>query len=300
MDFFHFQVQNTRMKRVAFLPLVLMGLASTAEAQSFDASQWITGDGWIALGASTLDAEEAWLGGDGTWTTAWDGLGLSFGAFGTLGREHETYAALSYSLSSGARFEIGNPRSAYDQFARPLISDVMLPEALRRTETGFSRLTNGTITESQYLPYGVSYQTEGVATSLHYVDDYDATILGLGGGWQSGAWQIEVALEYVDGDTNDANAKLQGRYQLGAGEMFGTLSYNEANDAPAAVELAYRHQVTDRLSLTELVSVPFEEPEDGVALLGANIYLRGSTSLDVSGGYGAGDGLASAAVRFEF
>lgn len=280
------------MKRLALLTLLLTGTALHAEP-------WLTGDGWIALGTSTVESEDLWFGGDGTWRTNWDGLGLSFGAFGTLGREHETYAALSYSLGS-TRYEIGNPRPAYDQFARPLLSDVMLTEALQRTDTGYSRLTDGTITQDNYLPAGASYQRSDMATSLHYVDDYDTAVLGLGGGWHMGDWRVEAALEYVDGDSSDANAKLQGRYMLGSGEMSGTLSYNEANDAPAAMELAYRHPLTNTISMTELVSVPFEEPEDGLALVGANIYLRGETSLDVSGGYGAGDGLASAALRFEF
>ncbi|MDO6724479.1 hypothetical protein Q4560_14475 [Celeribacter halophilus] len=282
------------MKRLALLTLLLSGTAPTLHAEP-----WLTGDGWIALGTSTVESEDLWFGGDGTWRTNWDGLGLSFGAFGTLGREHETYAALSYSLGS-TRYEIGNPRPAYDQFARPLLSDVMLTEALQRTDTGYSRLTDGTITQDNYLPAGASYQRSDMATSLHYVDDYDTAVLGLGGGWHMGDWRVEAALEYVDGDSSDANAKLQGRYMLGSGEMSGTLSYNEANDAPAAMELAYRHPLTNTISMTELVSVPFEEPEDGLALVGANIYLRGETSLDVSGGYGAGDGLASAALRFEF
>jgi hypothetical protein len=281
------------MKRIALLPLVLC-FASAAQAEP-----WLTGDGWIALGGSTVEDQDVWLGGDGTWRTAWDGLGLTFGAFGTLGREHETYAALSYNLGS-ARYEIGNPRPAYDSFARPLISNVMLPEALIRTESGFSRLTDGTINVDNYLPYGLRYSDTGMALSLHYVEDYDTTVLGLGGGWNAGDWRIEAALEYIDGDGSDANAKVQGSRTLGSGEITGTFSYNEANDAPAAMELAYRHDLSDRVALTELVSVPIEEPEDGVALLGANIYLRGSTSLDVSGGYGAGDGLANAALRFEF
>ncbi|WP_146168282.1 hypothetical protein [Celeribacter persicus] len=281
------------MKRIALLPLVLC-FASAAQAEP-----WLTGDGWIALGGSTVEDQDVWLGGDGTWRTAWNGLGLTFGAFGTLGREHETYAALSYSLGS-ACYEIGNPRPAYDSFARPLISNVMLPEALIRTESGFSRLTDGTINVDNYLPYGLRYSDTGMALSLHYVEDYDTTVLGLGGGWNAGDWRIEAALEYIDGDGSDANAKVQGSRVLGPGEITGTFSYNEANDAPAAMELAYRHALSDRVALTELVSVPIEEPEDGVALLGANIYLRGSTSLDVSGGYGAGDGLANAALRFEF
>lgn len=282
------------MKRLALLTLLLTGTAPALHAEP-----WLTGDGWIALGTSTVEDEDLWFGGDGTWRTNWDGLGLNFGAFGTLGREHETYAALSYSLGS-TRYEIGNPRPVYDQFARPLLSDVMLTEALQRTDTGYSRLTDGTITQNNYLPAGASYQRSDMAASLHYVDDYNTAVLGLGGGWHMGDWRMEAALEYVDGDSSDANAKLQGRYMLGSGEMSGTLSYNEANDAPAAMELAYRHPLTNTISMTELVSVPFEEPEDGLALVGANIYLRGETSLDVSGGYGAGDGLASAALRFEF
>ncbi len=294
MDFFRFQVQNNRMKKITVFPLILTCLASVAQADP-----WLTGDGWIALGASTVEEQDVWLGGDGTWTTAWDGLGLSFGAFGTLGRSHETYGALSYSLGS-MRIEAGNPRPAYDSFARPLIADVMLPEALARTDSGFSRLTDGAITEDKFLPYGLRYANTDLAVSLHYVDDYDTAVLGLGGGWDAGAWRIETALEYVDGDSSDANAKLQGSRTLGAGAFTGTLSYNEANDAPTAMELAYRHRLNDRVALTELVAVPIKDPEDGVALLGANIYLRGSTSLDVSGGYGDGDGLANAAIRFEF
>ncbi|WP_066710687.1 hypothetical protein [Celeribacter ethanolicus] len=282
------------MKTLTALPLILTCLTGTAQAQS-----WLTGDGWIGLGASTVEDQDLWLGGDGTWTTTWDGLGLSFGAFGTVGRTHETYGALSYSFGS-ARIEAGNPRPAYDSFARPLISDVMLPEALARTDTGFSRLTDGAITEDKFLPYGLRYANTDMAVSLHYVDDHDTTVLGLGGGWNAGAWRIETALEYVDGDDSDANAKLQGSRALGPGAFTGTLSYNEANDAPTAMELAYRHSLNDRVALTELVSVPFEAPENGVALLGANIYLRGATSLDLSGGYGDGDGLANAAIRFEF
>lgn len=288
------------MIRLTALTFALASLATASQADTGRSDTWITGDGWIALGASTVEDQDLWFGGDGTWSTTWDGLGLSFGAFGTLGRTHETYGALSYSLSTGERFEIGNPRPAYDLYARPMISDVMLPEALRRTGAGFSRLTDGTLTEDKYLPYGLSYANSNVATSLHYVDEYDTTVLGLGGGWEAGAWRIEAALEYISGPSDDANAKLQGSRALGAGQMTGTLSYNEANDAPTALELAYRHPVSDGISLTEMVSVPFEDPEDGVALLGANIYLRGSTSLDLSGGYGAGDGLANAAIRFEF
>ncbi|ATG47206.1 hypothetical protein CEW89_06270 [Celeribacter ethanolicus] len=282
------------MIRLTALTFALASLASASQADT-----WLTGDGWIALGASNIEDQDVWLGGDGTWSTTWHGLGLSFGAFGTLGRTHETYGALSYSFGS-ARIEAGNPRPAYDSFARPLIADVMLPEALARTDSGFSRLTDGAITENKFLPYGLRYANTDLAVSLHYVDDYDTAVLSLGGGWETGSWRIETALEYVDGDNSDANAKLQGSRALGAGNFTGTLSYNEANDASAAMELAYRHAVSDRVALTELVSIPIEEPEEGVALLGANIYLRGATSLDLSGGYGDGDGLANAAIRFEF
>ncbi|WP_143093024.1 hypothetical protein [Celeribacter neptunius] len=280
------------------------GLLALSLAAPLRAEPVFEKTGWIGLGAASGQDEEFWLGGDTSWATTGDGLGLSFGGFGTVGRDHETYAALTYSLSDGNRIALGNPRPAFDLFARPQISDVLLPEALSRSATGFSRLTDGTLTKNDYLPYGLSYGGAEMAVSLHYVEDYDVTVLSAGGSWALNNWRLESAVELVEGDGRAANAKLQGSVALGPGTFTGSLFYNEANDAPGAVEMAYRHPLNDRIALTELVSVPFEAPEDGVALLGANVYLRGSASLDLSAGYSGGadggDGLAGAALRLDF
>jgi len=270
-----------------------------------NAESWLLGGGWVMLSATDgLDHsskdEGLAFGGNGTWATPTEGLGLSFGAFGNLGRLHETYAAVTWQTAQGDRFSVGDPRPAYDLFARPALLDVFLSAALERSEVGLSRATNGTITEPKYLPLGASYMRDGAAMSLHYVEDYDSYILGVAGRMELPNMSVDAALELVDGDTTKANAKLQLNRDLGPGAASASLFYSGANAAGTELELAYRHPVGAHVAVSEIVSVPLSEPDQALVALGAQVGLGGAWSLNAAASYADTQSAFMAGLRLEF
>jgi len=275
-------------------------LTGTARAES-----WLLGEGWVMLGATDgLDHsskdEGLTFGGNGTWSTPGDGLGLSFGAFGSLGRLHETYAAVTWTTAQGERFSVGNPRPAYDLFARPALTDVFLSAALERSDMGLSRATDGTITEQKYLPLGASYTRDGAAMSLHYIDDYDVYILGVAGRMDLSDISVDAALELVDGDRTKANAKLQLNRDIGQGAASAGLFYSGANAAGTEFELAYRHPVGARVTRSEILSVPLSDPDQALVALGAQVGLGEAWSLNAAASYTDTQSAFMAGLRFEF
>ncbi|WP_303704703.1 hypothetical protein [Celeribacter baekdonensis] len=292
-------------KQIALVSLCFgLGFGASC-AGTANADSWLLGEGWVMLGATDgLDHsskdEALTFGGNGTWSTHGDGLGLSFGAFGNLGRLHETYAAVTWQTVQGDRFSVGNPRPAYDLFARPALTDVFLSAALERSEVGLSRATDGTITEPKYLPLGASYTRNGAAMSLHYVENYDTYILGVSGRMDLSDMSVDAALELVDGDTTKANAKLQLNRDLGPGAASASLFYSGANAAGTELELAYRHPVGGRVTLSEIVSVPLSEPDQALVALGAQVGLGGAWSLNAAASYADTQSAFMAGLRLEF
>lgn len=278
------------------------GASFGGEAQ---ADSWIESEGWVSLGVTDgLDqsskSEGFFFGGNGTWSTSGDGLGLSFGAFGTIGRLHETYAAATWTSAQDARYAVGNPRPAYDLFAQPVLADVFLSAALERSDVGLSRATDGALTETEFLPIGGSYMRDGAALSLHYVDEYNTYILGIAERLDLSEMSLDAALELVDGDTTEANAKLQLNRDLGPGIATASLFYGGANDTGTEMELAYRHPVGGRVTLSEIISVPLSDSDDTLVALGAQVDLGGAWSLNTAASYADDDSAFMAGVRIAF
>ncbi|AJE46426.1 hypothetical protein [Celeribacter indicus] len=283
-------------------PLLLLALSLTGlPALPLAAQGWWEAEGWGEIGVrSGTGDEDFYFGGNATWRTTAPGLGLELGAYGEAGSVHDTYAALTYEFANGDRLAFGDPRPAYDSFARPVLSDVFLSAALERSEIGMSRATDGAITENDYQPYGAALRMDGAAVSLHYVEETEAAILGVGGEWLLGGWGAETALELTDDGDSEVNAKFQLARGIGPGEFSAALFYNDANDASTEMEFAYRHTLGGMVEMTELVSIPVDETEEALAVVGARIATPSVFSLDLAAGIQDGDGLASAGLRLDF
>ncbi len=215
-------------------------------------------DGQIALGVLTQDdTATGFLFGDFTLSLAGQYWGAELGAFGVVGRLHETYANATYRRGPH-KVSLGFPRPAFDSVAPAALTQIMPRYALDRIGETRSRATHGTMFESDFLPYGVSYDhTAGHSTlslSLHGVPDQDVVIAGLAAQMQNGATRYAVAAEAVaQNDTTDWNLKGQVSHQFEQVSL-GLSAYDAAaNGQPQVVALSASHDVGPGSRVTALI-----------------------------------------------
>tara|TARA_R110002051_G_scaffold25371_4_gene61974 strand:- start:34637 stop:35449 length:813 start_codon:yes stop_codon:yes gene_type:complete len=175
--------------------ILAMGLASSGVAQ-----------GEIVVGSIN---NTGFVFGDFVVAFETDTIGVSVGMFGTVGRLHETYASLDFPLGQLGKLELGFPAPAFDRFAQSQFLQFFPVAGLPNAGISRSRVTQGAMTQTKYLPYGAAFAAQDWAVSLHTVPDYDTTIVSAAGQRDFGAIEVSGAIEAVRRqDDWRANAKL--------------------------------------------------------------------------------------------
>lgn len=179
--------------------------------------------------------------------------GAELGMFGVVGRLHETYAAAVWQRERH-KVALGFPQPAYDRYAVSGLIQIMPRLALETIGTTRSRATSGVFTESEFLPYGVAYQTDGLALSLNGVPDTDIVIAGLAGRETSGDWRFDYGVEAVaQNDEIDWNGKAQILRNLGGWDLGAGIYVADANAAAHVAEIFARIPVSDGITATTLL-----------------------------------------------
>ena len=218
-----------------FALIMAMGLATSGAAQ-----------GEIVVGRDTGGGDTGYIFGDFVISLETDGMGASLGMFGTVGRLHETYAALNFRMADKGVLELGFPVPAYDRFAASRFLQFFPATGLPDVGISRSRATQGAMTQGKYLPYGTSFVASDWAVSVHGVPEYDTTIVSAAGQRDFGAIALSGAIEAVRRqDDWGLNAKLA----LRKGPISVAYFVPRANGEDDYWEIAGQNQLTKTVQI---------------------------------------------------
>ena len=218
-----------------FAIIMAMGLATSGVAQ-----------GEIVVGRDTGSGRTGYIFGDFMAGLETDSVNVRLGMFGTVGRLHETYASLNFRMADKGVLELGFPVPAYDRFATSQFLQFFPTAGLPDVGIGRSRVTQGAMTQTKYLPYGASFVASNWAVSVHAVPDYDTSIASAAGQRAFGAIEMSGAIEAVRRqDDWRVNTKLV----LRKGSISVAYFMPRANGEEDYWEIAAQSQLTDTVQI---------------------------------------------------
>lgn len=233
-------------------------LSLVAFPSSSEPADWA--DGSATLGYFQNNGyEEKIIFGDFTVRLEHGAWGAELGLFGTVGRYHETYAAVVYGAGVG-KFSFGFPRPSYDDFATSGLTKIVPRKSLDSVGNVRSRTTYGTMYMAKYLPYGARYSSlTGLldyTVSLHAVPNYPDVIAGGAVRLTHGLWTVDFASEAViRGGKTEWNTKGQIVGDLGQAAIGISIFDPQANRQTVMVEVFGRFDAFDEAEITGLVRV---------------------------------------------
>ncbi|MDC0737229.1 hypothetical protein N6L24_02960 [Cognatishimia sp. SS12] len=264
----------------AAIPLAALISATAAFAEPLGRSL----EGELGLSATWTGGDRVDdLYGDFSAKLTWQGVRAELGAFGVVGRKHETYVSLGYVGTSGLQVEAGAPRPAFDDFAQSGLYHVLPRKLLDRSGQSRSALTQGTLEQADFLPVGVAvtapHGAGHYALSLHDVPGQDLRVLGAGWAEDLPGAHLDLALEVTS--KGEGNAKIVYAQDL-QGVTVSLGGYvMAANGAGSAVELAAGFDAAPKVHLFGFYRAEFGSAENSGGML-AEFDLAPEIALDVS------------------
>lgn len=252
-----------------------------------DISRYARGQGHLDLGVRILPSGTSYHEyGDFTLSFGEKAIRTEIGWFGMVGRQHETYGALTYSRGQ-AKISIGFPRPAYDTFAPTKLIDTQPRDGLNYIWMSGSRATFGVMTIDDYLPYGARYDGRvgdmDFAASIHAVTGSDEVIVGLGAGLERNDWVLNAGLEVTElGGYFSTNAKLMAERQFAGFSVGGAYFHPDANGKSDHFEGYATFEPARDVELSTVAIFPLsgaDQPSFGASMqvqIGHGLALRAS------------------------
>ncbi|MDP5084289.1 MAG: hypothetical protein NWQ23_02630 [Yoonia sp.] len=288
---------------IAALLFPILFVTATQAAAQHRLGQNHTAQGALRLGGFNDESlSTGYLFGDFTLSWARQDWSVNLGAFGVVGRRHETYFDLSYQTSYG-RLIVGFPRPAYDLVALSRITDITPRLALEDIGVSRSRATYGTMNQTKYLPYGVVFTQQSdtwvLAGSLHGVPDYDTEIAGLAAAYTQGPTTYAAAVEAV---SQDADLLWNWKAQIENAQDWGTISVSAfdgaANAADATLELGISGAVSAYATIQ--CAARYNEAQEWLVQAGGHVDLNKAVGLSGSIGHSTGQDSIDLAISYRF
>ena len=257
-------------------------------------------DGVTALGVlSDGQTQTVYAFGDFTLGATWGQWGVELGAFGVVGRLHETYANLRYQ-SHNATYRLGFPRPAFDAVAPSALTAIMPRQALNDIGRSRSYATYGTMVRSDFLPYGASIAIGDTIYSLHGVPHHDVMIAGIGLSRPVGSITYDIAAEaVVSPDATAINTKARASYAIGRTTLGVSVFDARANAQPRMAEVFGTHRMESGTGLSGVLRVASDGTRD--LTLGLNQPLTDLFDLQIAAQHtDLGDRYMRAAIALEF
>lgn len=282
--------------RLVFIPLALFPATAAMAQEPFLNGASAAGE--LRLGRFESETmSTGFLYGDLTLSWGRGDWAVNLGAFGVVGRPHETYFDVSYQSATGT-FIVGFPRPTYDLFATSTVTAISPRFAVEDIGVSRSRTTYGTMNQPKYLPYGAVFTSDfdalTMAASVHGVPNYDTTIAGYGAAYTQGIMTYGAAVEAVfEGDDLLWNWKAQMQASQDWGTWAVTVFDGAANGSDAALEVGVTANASAKTTLQTAIRCDVSDNctvqtggrydvTDAIGVAGAVGRSAGGNSIDLA------------------